>query len=395
MKALTDMGEYQLLQKGAFFLVDPGKQKLRMLVQYNANNLLETCQVVHKGQCLCGKVLAHNHPIYKSCVDDDHSTHPPGMKPHGHYVIPVKWENEILGVFTLYIEENAPYSDKTYLFLEMVAESIAKRLILDRLQEMLNEMQGSYRAAAGLMKTILPKSYVLETFFNGESAIYHRSLHDIGGDFYFFFEKESYIYFGVGDAEGHGIAGALLAAVLIHGLHEIIEKWPYARPAEILLSLHESLIRTYQGSESIYRSGADLALCLYNRQTGELRYAGANVPILCFSGKKMGILEPVPAAVGTSQLDAMHILDVRVDLQPNMRLCLMTDGFASQFGGESRATPQKFGRRRLYELLERTSELSIQDQMTQIQAVLAEWQGSHEQTDDITLWLLKPEALRS
>jgi len=155
MKVLTDMGEYSLLQKGAFFLTEPGGKSLRMLVQYNSDNLLQTCLRVPEGKCLCGRVLVSKEPLHKSCVDHEHEHHPPGMKPHGHYVLPVRWEDEILGVFTLYIADGTPYSERTMGFLRMVADAIAKRIMLHRqkekLEEQLREIRAGHQAAAGLM----------------------------------------------------------------------------------------------------------------------------------------------------------------------------------------------------------------------------------------------------
>ncbi len=193
MKVLTDMGEYQLLQKGAFFLTNPDRESLRMLVQYNADNLLATCQVVYKGQCLCGRVLATGNSINKSCVDHEHEIIPSGMEPHGHYVLPIQWQNDTLGVFTLYVADGAPYSQRTQNFLQMVADAIAKRLMIQRqkaqLQDQLEEIQSGHRAAARLMQAILPTPSLLTALFNGDSAILYAPAQALGGDFYFFHEK--------------------------------------------------------------------------------------------------------------------------------------------------------------------------------------------------------------
>jgi serine phosphatase RsbU (regulator of sigma subunit) len=399
MKVLTDMGEYQLLQKGAFFLTNPDRESLRMLVQYNADNLLATCQVVYKGQCLCGRVLATGNSINKSCVDHEHEIIPSGMQPHGHYVLPIQWQNDTLGVFTLYVADGAPYSQRTQNFLQMVADAIAKRLMIQRqkaqLQDQLEEIQSGHRAAARLMQAILPTPSLLTALFNGDSAILYAPAQALGGDFYFFHEKGAYIYFGVGDAEGHGVPGALLAVMLMQGIQEILEKRPYARPAEVLLSLHQSLVRSYQGAEALHRNGADLALCRYNKQTGELRYVGARIPLLYSHNGKLELVEPVPAALGTDQMEHAEIIDGSIDLKPSTRLYLMSDGLPSQLSGDTLTTIQKFGRRRLYEILEQTSELPMAQQMARVQAALADWQRGAEQTDDITLWALRPEALRT
>jgi serine phosphatase RsbU (regulator of sigma subunit) len=394
MKVLTDMGEYGLLQKGAFFLTAPGGKSLRMLVQYNADNLLQTCLRVPEGKCLCGRVLVSKEPLYKSCVDHEHEQHPPGMKPHGHYVLPVRWEDEMLGVFTLYIADGAPYSERTMGFLRMVSDAIAKRIMLHRqkekLEEQLREIRAGHRAAAGLMQAIIPAPELLHNRFPGVQALWYQPSQEVGGDFYFFYEKGRSVYFGVGDAEGHGVVGAILAGVLSSEIQNLLYIQNEIRPAELTKTLHQMLLRIYGDAEAIFRSGADLAVCQYDREQRVLRYAGARLPLLYSTNGKIEIIEPVPAAIGTERMEESEILDTELTVQPGLRLYLMSDGLASQLSGGSTQTPAKFGRRRLYEILEQTTHLPLPEQLQKVQAAIRQWQSTTSQTDDIILWILEP-----
>lgn len=394
MKVLTDMGEYSLLQKGAFFLTEPGGKSLRMLVQYNADNLLQTCLRVPEGKCLCGRVLVSKEPLYKSCLDHEHEYHPTGMQPHGHYVLPIRWEDEMLGVFTLYIADGAPYSERTMGFLQMVSDAIAKRIMLHRqkekLEEQLREIRAGHRAAAGLMQAIIPAPELLHNRFPGVQALWYQPSEEVGGDFYFFYEKGRSVYFGVGDAEGHGVVGAILAGVLISEIQNLLYTQNEIRPAELIRMLHQMLLRIYGDAEAIFRNGADLAVCQYDREQRVLRYAGARLPLLYSTNGKIEIIEPVPAAIGTERMEESEILDRELAVQPGLRLYLMSDGPASQLSGDSTQTLAKFGRRRLYETLEQTTHLPLPDQLQKVQTAIRQWQGTASQTDDITLWILEP-----
>ncbi len=393
MKVLTDMSEYDLLQKGVFFLTEPDKKSLRMLVQYNADNLLQTCMRVPAGKCLCGRVLVSGQPLYKSCVDHEHEFHPSGMKPHGHYVLPIKWEEEMLGVFTLYVADGAPLSERTMGFLRMVSDAVSKRLMLHRqkehLEAQLREIRAGHQAAAGLMKTILPTKVHIEARFPGRQALWFEPTEEIGGDFYFFFEKGSQVYFGVGDGEGHGTVGAILAGVLMSALESTIHTSGEVRPAEIVLALHESLMRIYGEAEALFRSGADIAVCQYDQERRILRYAGARLPLLYSTNGKIEILEPLPAAIGTDRVSENSFLNAEIPIQGPVRLYLMSDGPYSQLSGDVQSTQAKFGRRRLYELLEKTTHLPVAEQLSAIQAAIREWQGTAPQTDDMTVWILE------
>jgi serine phosphatase RsbU (regulator of sigma subunit) len=316
------------------------------------------------------------------------------MKPHGHYVLPVRWEDEMLGVFTLYIADGAPYSERTMGFLRMVADAIAKRIMLhrqkERLEEQLREIRASHRAAAGLMQALVPAPELLHNRFPGVQALWYQPSTEVGGDFYFFYEKGRSVYFGVGDAEGHGVVGAILAGVLISEIHNLLYTQGEIRPAELIRMLHQRLLRIYGDAEAILRSGADLAVCQYDREQRVLRYAGARIPLLYSTNGKIEILEPVPAAIGTERMEKRQILDTELAVRPGLRLYLMSDGPAFQLGGGSTETLTKFGRRRLYKILEQTSQLPLPEQLQKVQAAIRQWQGTAPQTDDITLWILEP-----
>ncbi len=53
------------------------------------------------------------------------------------------------------------------------------------------------------------------------------------------------MYFGVGDAEGHGVVGAILAGVLISEIQNLLYTQSEVRPAELIRMLHQRLLRIY------------------------------------------------------------------------------------------------------------------------------------------------------
>jgi serine phosphatase RsbU (regulator of sigma subunit) len=89
-------------------------------------------------------------------------------------------------------------------------------------------------------------------------------------------------------------------------------------------------------------------------------------------------------------MEGSEILDRELAVQPGLRIYLMSDGPASQLSGDSTQTLAKFGRRRLYEILEQTTHLPLPGQLQKVQTAIRQWQGTASQTDDITLWILEP-----
>jgi diguanylate cyclase (GGDEF)-like protein len=94
-----------LEEKGCIFLTDDTHKKLKMVAQHNLNAaLLTMCANVAFGNCLCGRAANTQKLLFKSCVDADHEYHPDGMKPHGHYVLPIVSNEKTLGVLNLYVQ---------------------------------------------------------------------------------------------------------------------------------------------------------------------------------------------------------------------------------------------------------------------------------------------------
>ncbi|PIV31108.1 MAG: hypothetical protein COS35_03190 [Zetaproteobacteria bacterium CG02_land_8_20_14_3_00_50_9] len=90
------------LGKGHIALADKKGAMLTMVASYGLDEALqERCQHIEKGSCLCGKVLANQQAIFKSCLDKDHDVVIPEMCDHGHYVMPILAGERMAGVFSI------------------------------------------------------------------------------------------------------------------------------------------------------------------------------------------------------------------------------------------------------------------------------------------------------
>jgi serine phosphatase RsbU (regulator of sigma subunit) len=69
-------------------------------------------------------------------------------------------------------------------------------------------------------------------------------------------------------------------------------------------------------------------------------------------------------------------------LQKGDCIYVFSDGVADQFGGEK---GKKIGSKRLKEWLVSVSHLPTSEQYTRLKTDFENWQGSLEQTDDVTL----------
>jgi len=112
---------------GGIFVADPYARRLRLAAHVNFVPFIAgTCAQVPFGRCLCGRVAERGELLFTPCVDERHETRYDGMRPHGHYVVPVLGrEREVLGVIVLYVEHGHRYSEEEARALEHFAELAA------------------------------------------------------------------------------------------------------------------------------------------------------------------------------------------------------------------------------------------------------------------------------
>ena len=100
------------MDAGGVFLFDPATRRLELAAHVNFSPKIQgTCETVALGRCLCGRVAETGELLHAGCVDHRHETRYEGMTDHGHYVVPIRDGQELLGVLTLYVEAGHRYRD--------------------------------------------------------------------------------------------------------------------------------------------------------------------------------------------------------------------------------------------------------------------------------------------
>jgi signal transduction histidine kinase len=104
-------------------------QQLHLIVSRNLPSVLEQeCAQLPLGQCLCGRVAETGDSIICAHVDERHHTSYSGMVDHGHVVLPLKWQFQILGVLNFYLAAGQELDERRTKFLEAVASIVATAL---------------------------------------------------------------------------------------------------------------------------------------------------------------------------------------------------------------------------------------------------------------------------
>ncbi|MBF0183708.1 MAG: GGDEF domain-containing protein [Magnetococcales bacterium] len=112
--------------KGSIFLADENSRTLTLQAQHGlATPLLTQCHTISYGYCLCGRAAASQEVVFRSSVDAQHEVTFAGIKPHGHYCVPIMVQKRLLGVLNLYVEDGYKENPEERAFLTTVANTLA------------------------------------------------------------------------------------------------------------------------------------------------------------------------------------------------------------------------------------------------------------------------------
>ena len=115
--------------KGAIFLTDAGKNNLVLAASRGVpGEISGICGNVPFGYCICGRAASSGKTLFTSRPDERHDVSGTGIKPHGHYCLPIKARGEITGVMNLYVKAGHKYDKDEQAFLEAACVILAKTI---------------------------------------------------------------------------------------------------------------------------------------------------------------------------------------------------------------------------------------------------------------------------
>ncbi|MGN7613260.1 EAL domain-containing protein [Magnetococcales bacterium HHB-1] len=131
---------FSLLPKGSIFLVDPETEELVLTAHRQFDpDLLKKCRRIQSGTCLCGLAYQQGETIHSSNVDHHHTTIPNPLVDHGHYCVPIKEGNQVLGVINLYVPAGHQRNAEEEAFLNDLAVTLSSLIQRQRLESQLKE----------------------------------------------------------------------------------------------------------------------------------------------------------------------------------------------------------------------------------------------------------------
>ncbi|NOZ33676.1 MAG: SpoIIE family protein phosphatase [Chlorobi bacterium] len=237
----------------------------------------------------------------------------------------------------------------------------------------------SIKYAQKIQKAVFPSVDLLKRNTKDYFLLY-LPREKIGGDFYYFTKINNCFVTAVADSTGHGVPGGFMSMLGITILEEIIKRKNILNAAEILNKFREEIINSLdqKNIRSTTNDGFDVAICIFDSQTKQLNYAGANLPLILMKQKEIISYSPDNMPVGT-YITMKPFKNNYIDISKDDTFYLFTDGVTDQFGGEK---DQKFSFHRLKKILTDNSDEPMFIQKEQFKKIFRKWKGKQKRTDD-------------
>jgi serine phosphatase RsbU (regulator of sigma subunit)/rhodanese-related sulfurtransferase len=244
------------------------------------------------------------------------------------------------------------------------------------IEEKNREITDSINYAKRIQFTLLANENLLKENLKDHFILF-KPKDIVSGDFYWAAKRGDNFYLAVCDSTGHGVPGAFMSLLNSSFLNEAINEKGIEQPALICNYVRQKLVDSI--SKDGGQDGMDGILICWNRKQQKLSYAAAhNCPFIVRGRKGLELAaDKMPVGIGEKNTDfKLHVVDV----YEGDKIYLFTDGYADQFGGPK---GKKFKYKQLHELLVSLNDVTFEEQKNILDAIITEWRGPLDQTDDI------------
>lgn len=274
---------------------------------------------------------------------------------------------------------------KPIKYISMRHDITKQKLMAEELDSMKGkvdtELFDSVNYAKYVHGTFLTPERVMHEVFP-ESFMIYRAQKIVSGDFHMMQHNENKSAFILGDSTGHGVSASYISIMILNILNRFL-RLPSFTPSTILEDLHREicLIRNSNVTETFIES-ADMAFCLIDHEKLTMEYSLAKLRGVIVRDGKVIELERDKFSIGEQSNNEIKLNKYMVQIRKGDVIYLYTDGMIDQFGGLKN---KKFGNKRLLSLFSECADLPMSKQEKFINSAFYRWQGSNEQTDDMSL----------
>lgn len=272
--------------------------------------------------------------------------------------------------------------DDLSLTIEKAIEQIKYIREMQNNSEQLESLKGDLAIAREIQHAILPR--IFPPFPENKSQIdiaaSMEAAKDVGGDFYDFFRiDERRIGFVIADVSGKGIPAAIFMAVSRTLMRATGIRG--GSTEECMKYTNDLLTK-----ESVECMFVTVFYGIYNLETGEINYCNAahNPPYIL---KRDGSVEVLPMSKDpmVGAIEGLTYHEEKMKLEPGDTLFMFTDGVTEAMN----ATFEEFGESRLEATLKSCKDKNCREMIDTVTSNVKTFVGDAEQSDDITMLVLK------
>lgn len=260
----------------------------------------------------------------------------------------------------------------------------AKNTLIQHQKELVeeknNEILDSIQYAKRLQDAILPNMNLMREQFV-DSFVLFKPKDIVSGDFYWMETKGNLTMFAVADCTGHGVPGAMVSVVCANALNKSVNELLLTDPAKILDSTRDIVVNTFTKTSTDVKDGMDISICVYNTETKELVWAGANNPlwIIRENTEEVVVLNPDKQPIGIYD-NQSDFTSHKMHINSGDSIYMFTDGYADQFGGPR---GKKLKTKQFKEIIFEIKNQSMIEQKEKLDSYFEEWKVGIEQLDDV------------
>jgi PAS domain-containing protein len=130
------------------------------------DSYIEMCSTVPFGHCICDRAARYGKIIFTDCINEEHENLYEGVVPHGHYIVPIKLDERVIGVLLLYLNEGQKQHEREEMFLESIADTLVGMIKRKQAEKGLREQEVSLRAMYDAVVNVA----LITTDLGGEST---------------------------------------------------------------------------------------------------------------------------------------------------------------------------------------------------------------------------------
>jgi serine phosphatase RsbU (regulator of sigma subunit)/predicted transcriptional regulator len=381
--------------------------------QFRANNDLEILVVIESNEKVCGIVgrgpilaavstsvmaaLWERRPIEK-LMETDFPVITPDISPERALLALVRPDGKMHSSLIAFEEGQFCGIVRPMDVMKAVADRASENAAVlavseARVKEALKQLTDSVDYASRLQKNLLPSDAALLSALP-DVAVRWRPRDVVSGDIYLASEVEAGVLIGVIDCTGHGVPGSLMTMVANAAMTQALGSFgsiPDATPADILTEA-DRIARRYLNQhvpDPATDDGFDAALCLVNKKSGEVLFAGAKLSAIVVprDGEPVRVQGASTSLAYPTKGEPVPLENIRLDIGEGGSVVLVTDGVFDQIGENVR---RSFGYARMIRAMAEGGPADCSELLSRLEAALLAHQGEEERRDDVTMLAFRP-----